>query len=106
MPTSTSTTSSSSKASTSSAGPFTADLKAKLAASQSATIFVPLEGGGPPTDDELKALAADGLHAEHDAVRDALAVRAATEDEIAAAKGAEAQPAASSTPASSSTTSA
>lgn len=73
------------KAPATNAGPFSADLKAKLAASQSTMIYVPVDGE-PPSDDELKTLAADGLHVEYDAVRDALAVRAATEDEVAAAK--------------------
>lgn len=78
-------TSSTSKTPTVSVSAFTADLKAKLAAGQSTIVYVPLEGGDAPTDAELAALLAEGLHVETDVVRDALAVRAATDDEMAAA---------------------
>lgn len=60
-------------------------LKHQLDNSESATIYVPLESGEPPSDAELQALLADGIHAEYDAVRGALAVRKATDDEIAEA---------------------
>ena len=87
--------------------PWSADLKDRLAHSQAATIFVPLEDDGEqPSDDELKTLAGDGLHVEYDIVRNALAVRAATPDEIAEAT-APAEPAVtSSTSSSTSATSA
>lgn len=67
----------------------------QLESSTSTIIYVPLDGGDAPSDAELKALMAAGLHVEHDAVRDALAVRKATEDEIAeaSAPAAEAAPA-------------
>jgi hypothetical protein len=60
-------------------------LKSQLAASTSSTIYVPLEDGDAPSDDELHALLAEGLHAEVDVVRNALAVRTATDDEMPAA---------------------
>ena len=82
MPTTTSKSTSTSSNRTT--NPWSADLKDKLAASHSATIYVPLEDGDEqPTGDEIKTLLADGLHVEYDAVRNALAVRKATEDEMA-----------------------
>ena len=63
------------------------DLKAQLADASSATIYVDA-GETEPTEDELTALLADGIHAEWDAVRGKLAVRVATEDEIPAPEAA------------------
>lgn len=60
-------------------------LRHQLDASTSATIYVPVDDGDTPTDDELKALLANGLHVELDVVHGALAVRRATDDEIAEA---------------------
>lgn len=61
-------------------------LKHQLDNAESSTIYVPLEDGADtPTDDELKALTAEGIHAELDVVRNALAVRKATDEEIAEA---------------------
>lgn len=76
-------------------------LKAQLEASSSSTVYVPLDNGDVPSDAELAALVGEGLHAELDAVRPALAVRAATEDEMAQAADA----AAASTPATTSSSS-
>jgi hypothetical protein len=66
-------------------------LQSQLTASTATTIYVPLDDGDVPTEDELHALLGEGLHAEVDVVRNALAVRAATEDEIDDAKAAEAE---------------
>jgi hypothetical protein len=73
-------------------------LQSQLDASTATTIYVPLDDGDAPTDDELHALLAEGLHAEVDVVRNALAVRKATEDEIAEAKAAEAETKTSTAP--------
>lgn len=89
-------TSSSSTKPVSSVTALATDLKAKLAASSNATLYVPLEGADMPNDEEIKSLAAEGLHVEYDAVRDALAARKATEDEIAEAKAPPAESSASS----------
>lgn len=86
MPTSTTKTSGPSGAQSVSVGSLASDLRARLEASQSTTIYMPLdEGAEPPSDAELQALLTGGLHVEHDQVRNALAVRNATDDEIAAA---------------------
>lgn len=81
-------------------------LQSQLAASTATIIYVPLDDGDTPTDDELHALLAEGLHAEVDVVRNALAVRKATEDEVAEAKAPEPAPAASASSTSSTVTSA
>lgn len=76
------------------------ELNQALEESESSTVYIDLgEGATAPTDEELAALVSEGLHAEFDVVRQKLAVRKASDDEVAqtaAESEPEPEPAASS----------